>query len=333
MADDERPSGRPVPDDALREFKSALAGKPDTQFSEAVPPDFRKVLSLAEEIFARSRDLTVAVGWSRAALRHRGIAALPQGLRLLNGLLENFREDLHPQADPDDGSFYARANAVSVLAEIEGLLGDLRQAVLISDRMHGEIRMRTIEIALKKLDPREDETPLTTDQLKSFFASSAGGPALRELLVDARTHARALATTLGEQMDALDAPNLSPLLVMIDQALQMIPQADTASEAGGPADAGEASPGGGFPTTAAAGQALNGAIHSRADVVRALDMVCDYLERAEPTNPAQLLLRRAKLLLDQNFLQLIHVLAPNALDDVAKLMGVDPASITASDNG
>ena len=67
VAGAERPSGRPVPDDTFREFKSALAGKPDTQFSEEVPPDFRKVVALAEEIFVRSRDLNVAVGWCRKA--------------------------------------------------------------------------------------------------------------------------------------------------------------------------------------------------------------------------------------------------------------------------
>jgi type VI secretion system protein ImpA len=76
----------------------------------------------------------------------------------------------------------------------------------------------------------------------------------------------------------------------------------------------------------AAGGAL-GAIRSRADAIRAIDRVCEYLERAEPTNPAQLLLRRARRLISKDFLQLIRELAPEALGDVAKIMGVSADSV------
>ena len=34
-------------------------------------------------------------------------------------------------------------------------------------------------------------------------------------------------------------------------------------------------------------------VESRDDAIKALQMICAYLERSEPTNPAQLLLRRA----------------------------------------
>jgi type VI secretion system protein ImpA len=67
---------------------------------------------------------------------------------------------------------------------------------------------------------------------------------------------------------------------------------------------------------------------SRDDALRAINMVCDYLDEAEPGNPAQLLLRRASRLINQNFLQLMRELAPDALNEVAKLMGVDPENIS-----
>ena len=84
VAGAERPSGRPVPDDTCREFKSALAGKPDSQFSEEVPPDFRKVVALAEEIFVRSRDLNVAVGWCRKA------AGVTAGVKVTAGVRSQY---------------------------------------------------------------------------------------------------------------------------------------------------------------------------------------------------------------------------------------------------
>jgi type VI secretion system protein ImpA len=56
-------------------------------------------------------------------------------------------------------------------------------------------------------------------------------------------------------------------------------------------------------------------------------LICAYLERSEPTNPAQLLLRRAERLIDKSFLQLVRDLAPDAVGEVARIMGVDPDSI------
>ena len=71
-----------------------------------------------------------------------------------------------------------------------------------------------------------------------------------------------------------------------------------------------------------------GNVQSRDDAIRAIDMICEYLDRAEPTNPAQLLLRRARRVINQNFLQLMKELAPEALNEVARVMGVDPESIS-----
>ena len=51
-----------------------------------------------------------------------------------------------------------------------------------------------------------------------------------------------------------------------------------------------------------------------------------YKERTayvtEPTNPAQFFLRRARKLVDKNFIELVRELAPDSLDQVAKIMGV-----------
>ena len=70
-----------------------------------------------------------------------------------------------------------------------------------------------------------------------------------------------------------------------------------------------------------------GTINSRQDAIKAIQLICAYLESSEPTNPAQLLLRRAERLIEKNFLELLRELAPNALSEVAAIMGVDPNSI------
>ena len=72
-----------------------------------------------------------------------------------------------------------------------------------------------------------------------------------------------------------------------------------------------------------------GAIESRNDALRAIDMVCEYLERTEPTNPAQLLLRRARRLVNKNFVELVRELAPESLNEVARVMGISAEELSA----
>jgi type VI secretion system protein ImpA len=78
---------------------------------------------------------------------------------------------------------------------------------------------------------------------------------------------------------------------------------------------------------------LTGGVHSRQDALRAIDMVCEYLERTEPTNPAPLFLRRARRLISHSFLQLVKELAPDALAEVARVVGVDPDTVLLHDPG
>ena len=320
------PCGPDLEHDAeYREFEKALAGKPETQFSELVPPDFRDAQARAEALFARTRDLRVAVGWSRATLRLDGIGALPSGLRLIHGLLQAFPAELNPVADPDDGSLYARANALAELREPSGLLGDLRQTVLLSDRALGVVRMRSIEIANGTLTAREDEASMSRDQLQQFFASAEGAPAVRSSLEDGRTRLLALGSFLKEQLGAMDAPDLAPVVAMLSSALAMMPKDEAAADAGEETGAVDGAAG---QSGNAGRRAMPGNVNSRADAVRAIDMICEYLERSEPTNPAPLFLRRAKRLIDRNFLQLMKELAPDALAEVSKIMGVDPESVT-----
>jgi type VI secretion system protein ImpA len=83
--------------------------------------------------------------------------------------------------------------------------------------------------------------------------------------------------------------------------------------------AGSAAP---APRARPAQAGLSGAIDTRLDALRAIDMVCEYLERTEPTNPAQLLLRRARKLVDKNFLELVREFAPQSVEEVARILGV-----------
>lgn len=311
----------------------AAAGKPETQFEAAVAPDWRAVRAQSEALMERTRDLRIAVLWLRAMVNLEGFVALAPGLGLLHGLLETFWDALHPQPDPDDGDPYARMNALGELREAASGLGDVRRSVLFNARGVGDVNVRAAEIALGQLAARDDEAQIDRDQLAQMLrAAVASDPELRQRPSMALAALKQLAALATDRAGAEGAPDFKPLQTMLYALSTVMPPEDAAAavaDHAGDADAAadDSAPPAPAESVAARGRGLSGGVQNRDDALRAIDMVCDYLERTEPTNPAQLLLRRARRLINHNFLQLMKELAPEALAEVARVMGVDPDSV------
>ena len=331
LADASAPCGPDLEyDNDFLALTQASAGKPESQFGPAEPPDWRAVVDRAEALLARSRDLRLAIFWLRAKLHLAGYGALPLGLTLINGMIDQLWEHLHPQPDPDDADPYARVNALAALREPDGLIGDLRESRLVQDRAIGDLTVRHASVALGLLSAADGETPLGKNQLSRMLGDAlVKTPALRRQCQDAVTLTRQLIALVNDKLGNEAAPDLRPLYVLVNGVAGLLPGNDADGTAGNgdtQADA-DATGGGG----AGARRNLSGAVNSREDAIRAIDLVCEYLERAEPTNPAPLFLRRARQLIGQNFLQLIKALAPEALSAVAGMVGVDPDAVEAPD--
>lgn len=315
----------------------AAAGKPETQFAAAEPPDWRAVFSQAEELNSRSRDLRVANLWLRARLRLEGFATLAPGLRLFEQLLVRWWDELHPR--PDDGDAFARVNVLGELASLDVTLGDVRASLVLNDRAIGQISVRDIEIAMGDLVPRDDESVPSRGQIESMLADAVGdNPQVNTQATDALAALDALTECLTARLGYGELPDFAPLRSMLDSVAAVSPSpvsidADSDDLAGMLNDLGIDDSAGGDDSPAPArrgrggGGGGMGSIESRADAVRAIDLVCAYLEKNEPTNPAADLLRRAQRLIDRNFLQLVREFAPEAVGEVARMLGVDPDSL------
>ncbi len=62
-------------------------------------------------------------------------------------------------------------------------------------------------------------------------------------------------------------------------------------------------------------------IVSREDVIRAIDRICLYYDRYEPSSPVPLLLRRAQRLASMSFLDIVRELTPEALSKAQSIGG------------
>jgi len=249
------------------------------------------------------------------------------GLELLNGMVDALWDHVHPMPDPDDGDPYGRVNAFAVLAAPAGLLGDLRESVIVEDRTIGVLQLRDIEAALGLAPVMPGRTEFGKGQVAQMLGSALeGAPELRVQCSEAVEQLRSLMAKMGDKLGG-DAPDLRPLLNLVKSVAGLLPD-ESGQAAGGDGDAAEA---GGAAGGRRTGPGLSGSVNTRDEAMRAIDLVIEFLERTEPTNPAPLFLRRARQLVSHNFLQLMKALAPDALAGVARVVGVDPDSVTDPD--
>lgn len=299
-----------------------VTGKPESQFGPGEPADWGRVKELCESLFTRTRDLRAALWWGRARLNLEGFAALPAVLALMHGLLERFWDDVHPQPDGDDPDALARLSVIGALDTLDSLLGDIRNSRLSSDPRLDGLRVRDVEVALSKLTPRPDEPPRTQGQIAGMLAAAANVAADLRVQTDAALNSLKQIQTLMNQRFSADLNvDLTTVHGMLASVKAVLPTAADNDEPEADSDAGQ---------DAAAPSSRAGGVHSvdsRQDAIRAIELVCAYLERHEPTNPAQLLLRRAARVVDKNFLQLVKELAPDAVKEVSRIMGVDPSTV------
>jgi type VI secretion system protein ImpA len=309
-------------DPEFLELTLAIDGKPATQFSPGEPPDWVRVRDGSTSVLARTRDLRVALWWGRAMVNLNGFEAVPATIGLLHGLMDRFWEDVHPLPGEDPDAL-ARLSVIGALDKLDSLLGDVRNAPLLPHGQLSGLRVRDVEVALSRLAPRAGEAPKTQAEIAGRLAQVPGAAeALLDQTAAAIQSLDRLQDLMMERFRSDLVVDLKTLRAMLSGLQSLLPQrAPSAPQEPGVAAAAAPS----VPARAASGVY---SIDSRQDAIRAIELVCAYLERSEPTNPAQLLLRRAARVIDKNFLQLVGELAPEAVRDVARIMGVDPKTVS-----
>jgi type VI secretion system protein ImpA len=301
-------------------MQAAGEGKPERQYGEtlipAEGPDWpalhRQAMGLAE----RTRDLRVAVWLTRSGARTAGLSCAVRGLQLVQGLLERYWGSVHPVLDASDANDpTARLNALATLVHLSGALADLRAATLTPTR--GSLTVRDIELGLSKAEALPGESvPTESGALDGVRGALMQHPELAEALQAGLAAAEAIAQAVDSQLGMGVGPDFAPLvrlMQVVALAGQRASGTDTVADVGGVGVGGNVARGGVV--------SVPGQIGTREDAIVALDRVCDWIERNEPSNPAPLLIRRAQRLMSKSFLDIIRDLMPEGIDTVEKLAG------------
>ena len=323
-------------DPAFLALEQAAQGKPEVQYGDtitpAVPPEWKQVKAQALELLARTRDLRVALPLLRALLALHGVLGLADALGLIERLLAERWDSVHPQLDPDDDMDpMLRINSLAMLADGATVLREVKEAPLLVLPGLGPLSLRLLDIASGEL---------ATPEGQDHVAQSSIEAALRDVDPDkvaqvsdalARAYASAVNIELGlvRQVGSAQALNLDALVRSLRRLRDFMAahNGEAAGDTGG-ADTGSAEAGSAPASGArAAPAAISGEISDRADVLRMLDKICKYYQQYEPSSPVPLLLQRARRLVPKNFFEIMEDLAP---DGVAQLTVISGPQVEAS---
>jgi type VI secretion system protein ImpA len=306
-------------DDRFMALASSAVGKPEQQYGDTVippeDPDWETIIEQSTQLLARSKDLRTTVLLTRGLTRVQGLAGLTQGLEVSRGLLERHWEDVHPRLIYDgDAAPYFRSNALAALADNDGLIRDIRAATLFNTRA-GPVTVRSAEATLKREATSSNAmTEAQLHQAAQAGAKADGAPILS--IAIALDHCNAISALTSERMGGEDAPDLAPLIGVLQTIQRLLPVPGKDDSLSGTAPDASAT---NTPEGAVTG--IGGELRNRQDAVRVLDSVCRFLEHNEPSNPAPLFIRRAQRLIGSGFLDIMRDMAPDSLGQIELITG------------
>lgn len=309
-------------------FEIACQGKAEQVVGdnviEAEEPDWKEVRKVCIGLFARNKDLRVAVKLAVASTALDGLVALAACTALIKGLIETFWDHLYPRLD--DGSDPWRLNIVQELDDPDSLLRQLRASVFAQARGIGRFTCRDIEVADGALSPAEGAAAPGIAMIIGALRESDPGAAAAVVAACDTIEADLAAIVTVFQDKQGTQPGFAKLTKLLRRYREVAASADsgadgsaTSAEGAGQSGSDDFAPGGDGGGSATGG---GGRIAGRADAKRTLGQVCDYLERNEPSNPAPLLIRRAIRLLDMSFLDIINDMAPDSMARMRDLGGI-----------
>jgi len=326
-------------DAAYMNLFSQAQGTPEQQVGEtivpATDPNWKDLREACVDILSRSKDLRVAVLAVVVAMKIDGFPGLDAGLRLLRGMIDKYWDTLYPQLDPSDNNDpLERVNILSAMAAPPETFGDplklqqrIREAPLSASSQLGRFSLHDITIAAGEassdssapkadssvIDASFDDTPL--DMLQ----------ATADAIDSAIESAKQIEDTVEAKVGAAASADLAPLHKCLKDVRACLQRflarrgVGDATEEGGQSPNGGAAGGGG----GGSGPSLSGEVRSTHDVLLAIDRICQYYDRSEPSSPVPLLLKRARRLVSKNFLDIINDLSPSAIDQIRIISGTE----------
>jgi type VI secretion system protein ImpA len=330
----DEPSGPDLEyDPDVAELNQLVKGKPEQQFGntiiEAEEPDWKSAQKLASGLLQRTKDLRIAVHLANSVIASGQLRGFRDVMQLIAGYLTEFWGSVHPALDHDDDDDPTeRVNAIAALRDPATTVRFLKLAPLLKVPGVAPITMLSIEVARGDVaipDGEEPAVSLTT--IDGAFQGCDLGQ-LTELATVVEQIKQSLDTiesTVTTQVGVSRAVSLDRLVDVVKE-IESFVRGHLKKRQGEstPAAATVESPSsmaGAAVSTPAITVVATGEVRTRDDVIQAIDRICEYYEKFEPSSPLPLLLGRARRLVTASFMQIIQDLTPDAIQQAEQIGG------------
>ncbi len=284
--------------------------------------DWREIRDQSLDALGKSRDLRLLAHLAAATLRVDGLKGFCALITVVERWLTEQWALVFPRVDEDA---VLRKNALNCFSDRMAVVDPLRRTPIATHRQLGAFSLRDVELATGQLSPTEADKEIPDPaQIEATLAASPVEE-LASLAQDIATASAALKKTtaaMQEHAGLQSAPDFEPLLRPLARIHTKLTEHLATRAPEGPAQqAPDLSPAG-LAAPATAATAAVGEIASRQDAIRAMDAICSFFRKNEPSSPVPLLLDRAKRLVSKSFLEVLEDIAPESLTQVRQLGGI-----------
>lgn len=335
---DEQVCGENLEDDSgYQNFFFEAQGTPEKYDGQttvaAEPPDWRTVKKNALTHLQQTKDIKLISVLAQAVLNTEGVVKFAECLEGLAGIIDSEWANFYPPLDEDDGDPMERISALGYLTDNSFILNTLKNLPLARSKILGPISLKQIDRAndssIEKTDSDVDIT-----QIKAIFKDSE-----QQELIDLHQACQRCVgflnaidnsfITNASNQYSVDFDSLLKLLTHIINSLEK--HADIAPE---PTENslenteeidGEMNDDENYQKSekrlSFSSQQFK--LHSRQDVEQCIELINEYFAEHEPSSPVPILMNRAKKLVHLDFVQIMKEIAPDALEQINKLGGLE----------
>lgn len=307
-------------------LSAKVAPRAEAQYGNFVgspePANWSDVDRDCRRLMMRSKDMRLAVLFTRCRTRLAGAAGLAEGAGLLAAWLATFPDAIHPQADVDpdrDAALDIRKNALQALTDNEGLMADVREIELTKSTAM-RLQVRDVERALAQ--PRPSDALAPESVVRQLADLQAQQPATLAGLCEALASLAAIDGWSREHLGAY-APDLSALEALlrhvggrserpvgIDSVAERSDVTQTQEAVG--ARTGESVPAhAASATEPVADSSRRTELATPTDRYGARELIREareWFEQHEPSSPIPLLLRRAEYFVGRRYAEVVQAI-------------------------
>ena len=314
-------------------LEQAAKGKPEQVMGDsvipAVDPDWRSVYDMSLELLKKTKDLKVACYLTQSLIIRQGFIGVSQGLELIEKLLNEYWQEVHPQLTIDDDyDPDYRVNAVAYLGDAD-FIRSLAKINLVSSKAVGHFTLMDYRSAILGDDKPEDAPDISLINAAFMDTEVEDLQANKEAVSSAIALVESISKAFDEKLTDATGPQLDPLVAELKYVLKVY--GEFLADRGVASDEGEAEEGAEGSEQDATGEegatvvvkTNPGEVNSREDVIKQIDKICTYYVKNEPSSPVPLILNRAKKLVNMEFMDIMRDMSPESVHAIMSLAGLE----------